>query len=81
MVLHAEEEAWARSAARPNEERRIDVWWWDDASSRLALLFAYLMKRTETWDQAALRLVAPASAKTRERVRRGIEHRLTRPFA
>ena len=76
VVLHSEEEAWERTKARPPEERRIDVWWWDDASSRLALLLAYLMKRTETWDQAALRLLAPASAKSEARVRKRVEERL-----
>lgn len=76
VVLHSEQEAWDRTVARPQEDRRIDVWWWDDPSSRLALLFAYLMKRTETWDQAELHLLAPASQKNEERVRKGVEHRL-----
>ncbi len=76
VVLHSEEGAWERTKARPPEERRIDVWWWDDVSSRLALLLAYLMKRTETWDQAALRLLAPASAKSEARVRKAVEELL-----
>jgi hypothetical protein len=76
VVLHSEQEAWDRVVSRAPEERRIDVWWWDDASSRLALLLAYLMKRTATWDQATLRLLAPASEKNEERVRKKVEERL-----
>jgi amino acid transporter len=76
VVLHSEQEAWDRTVARPSEERTIDVWWWDDASSRLALLLAYLMTRTETWDHATLRLLAPATAKDEDRVRKNVEHRL-----
>jgi len=76
VVLESEAEAWDRTVKRPAEERTIDIWWWDDASSRLALLFAYLMTRTDTWDQASLRLLAPATEKSERRVREGVEHRL-----
>jgi amino acid transporter len=76
VVLHSEQEGWERAAAREPEERSIDVWWWDDASSRLALLLAYLMTRMEPWDQARLRLLAPATEKTEKRIRAGVERRL-----
>jgi amino acid transporter len=42
----------------PAEQRRIDVWWQDDATSRLALLFAYLMGRDEAWKGATIRVLA-----------------------
>jgi amino acid transporter len=45
--------------AVPLKKRRIDVWWRGDASSRLALLLAYLMTRGADWDGARIRLVAP----------------------
>lgn len=39
--------------------RRIDVWWLADESSRLALALAHLTTRTDEWDEAAIRLLAP----------------------
>lgn len=49
------------------EARRIDVWWRDDPSSRLSLLFAYLMTRTDFWEEARIRLLVPAAAAEQER--------------
>jgi hypothetical protein len=42
-------------------DRVIDVWHRDNATGRLMLLLAYLMTRTETWEDARIRLFAPAS--------------------
>lgn len=41
------------------ENRIIDVWWWGGASSRLSLLLAFLMTRTDDWSGASIRLLAP----------------------
>jgi hypothetical protein len=41
-----------------NEERRIDVWWRGDATSRLMLLLAYLTTRDEKWHEAKIRVLA-----------------------
>jgi amino acid transporter len=46
----------------PAEERRIDVWYRDNATGRLSLLLAYLMTRTEGWNDARIRLLAPKPA-------------------
>jgi len=43
---------------RQSEEQRIDIWWWDDASSHLMLMLAYLMTRHEDWEDAKLNVVA-----------------------
>ncbi len=40
------------------EDRIIDVWWNNDASSRLMLLFAYLTTRSALWAKATIRLLA-----------------------
>ena len=61
VVLHASRVHEHRLEDTPPQERRIDVWWWEDGSSRLALLFAYLMTRSATWDEATIRLLAPAA--------------------
>jgi len=39
------------------KERIIDVWWNNDASSRLMLLLAYLMTRSDLWGDATIRLL------------------------
>jgi amino acid transporter len=39
------------------KERIIDVWWNNDASSRLMLLLAYLMTRNALWAHATIRLL------------------------
>ncbi len=44
------------------KDRIIDVWWSNDASSRLMLLLAYLMTRTELWANASIRLLTVEEA-------------------
>jgi hypothetical protein len=56
--------------------RRIDVWWFDDESSRLMLLLAHLMTRTEEWEDAKIRVLAPATADAAERTRSALVKRL-----
>ena len=58
IVLDAKEDEWKALEALPPEKRRIDVWWWDDATSRLMLLLAYLMTRSEVWEDAKIRVLA-----------------------
>ncbi|MCA8953458.1 MAG: amino acid permease, partial [Planctomycetes bacterium] len=61
VVLAARGVDLARASSLPADGRRIDVWWNDDASSRLALLLSYLVTRTVEWDEAALRVLVPHS--------------------
>jgi hypothetical protein len=56
-MLSAEEAGWDDLGPSP----RIDVWWYDDDSSRLALLLAYLCTRTPTWEDARIRVCAAAA--------------------
>ena len=58
VVLHTDEKRWDTLMEKPPESRRIDVWWQGDATSRLMLLLAYLMTRSEPWDEAAIRVFA-----------------------
>jgi hypothetical protein len=46
---------------RDKNDLVIDVWWWDDATSRMMLLMAYLMTRSELWSDAKIRLLAAES--------------------
>ena len=67
IVLNAEEEQWNAMEGLPSKDRRIDVWWWDDATSRLMLLLAYLMTRTGEWSEAKIRVLAPSRRKGAKR--------------
>ncbi|MBC8433257.1 MAG: amino acid permease [Desulfobacterales bacterium] len=58
VVLHTDEKRWQTLMEKTPESRRIDVWWQGDATSRLMLLLAYLMTRSEPWDEAAIRVLA-----------------------
>lgn len=57
VVLDGEELEWTALRQSPADARRIDVWWRNDASSRLILLLAHLMTRTEDWEGAGIRLL------------------------
>ena len=76
VVFDAGEDDWFRLAEIRPERRRIDVWWVEDDSSRLALLFAYLMTRNDDWDDAPIRLLAAAPANTAQKVAANLRFRL-----
>jgi len=42
----------------PPKNRRIDIWWWDDATGRLMLLLTHLMTRSPEWDRSNIRVLA-----------------------
>jgi hypothetical protein len=56
-VLDSDDPEWTALQEVTSDKRRIDVWWRDDASSRLTLLLAHLMTRTEPWEDARIRLL------------------------
>ncbi|MFH2058971.1 MAG: amino acid permease [Pseudomonadota bacterium] len=58
VIHHANEHRWGKIQNRKPEEQCIDVWWNDDATSRLMLLFAYLMTRNSLWSRAVIRVFA-----------------------
>ena len=66
LLLVAPPEAWAKLETVSAADRRIDVWWRDDSSGRLMLLLAYLMTRNPQWDEARIRLMAPASGSEKD---------------
>jgi len=76
VILHAPEENWQRLQGLPKEKRSIDVWWWDNATSRLMLLFAYLMTRSPDWKDARIRIFAvptDAGGQPAERIQQMLE--------
>ena len=58
IVLDAKEEQWEKMLSIPETDRRIDVWWWDDATGRLMLLLAHLITRSKDWDDAGIRVLS-----------------------
>ena len=76
VVFDAGETEWARLEDTKPGKRRIDVWWFEDDSSRLALLFAYLMTRNDEWDDAEIRVLAPAPADREQKVAANLAYRL-----
>jgi hypothetical protein len=60
IVLDAKGERWQEMLSVPETERRIDVWWWDDATGRLMLLLAHLITRSKNWDDARIRVLSSA---------------------
>ncbi len=58
VILDAKTDKWESLKKTGDNARQIDVWWWDDATSRLMLLIAYLMTRHEKWSEAKIRLLA-----------------------
>jgi amino acid transporter len=58
VVLDTKEDYWTTLEALSSEDRRIDVWWWGDATSRLMLLLAYLITRNDQWGEAKIRVLA-----------------------
>ena len=63
VILGADKNKWEQLQTASVKKRRIDVWWWGDATSRLMLLFAYLITRSEPWEEAEIRVLAAGYAK------------------
>jgi len=62
VIFDCSEEEWESMRATPPSQRRIDVWWLGDATSRLMLLLAHLMLRSREWDAAAIRILSVGSS-------------------
>ncbi|MGD2063458.1 MAG: amino acid permease [Nitrospirota bacterium] len=61
VVLEATTDEMAHLDTIEPDARRIDVWWQGDATSRLALLFAYLMGRQPEWKGSQIRVLTTAA--------------------
>lgn len=77
MSLSTDAERWSRFADTPARDRRIDVWWEDNDSGRLALLAAYLCTRAPEWSSASVRVLAAPNGDPADR-RSDLESMLTR---
>ncbi len=73
VILKAREEAWQALNDMASRDRRIDVWWWGDATGRLMLLLAYLTTRNEEWDESTIRVLAAGYEETSEETMADLE--------
>jgi amino acid transporter len=60
LILHAEQDGWNALEKVPASERVIDIWWQADKTGQMMVLLAYLMTRSEEWNDATIRVVVPA---------------------
>ena len=66
VVFHADGNRWDRILNRKKNKQTIDVWWENDATSRLMLLLAYLMTRHDIWSKAVIRVLSSESEEESE---------------
>jgi amino acid transporter len=57
VLFSAEKNQWENLLKRPSEKRRIDVWWRGDATSRLMILFAHMVRQNDGWEKARIRVL------------------------
>lgn len=55
---------------------RIDVWWQNDATGRMSLLLAHLMKGDEQWEKAQLRVLSAEQRHRSEEGRAALAHEI-----
>ncbi len=58
VILKANDNDWNNINTLETEDRTIDIWWQDNATSRLMLLLAYLISKNEPWEHSGLRVLA-----------------------
>jgi amino acid transporter len=76
VILGTDENKWERLQTASVKKRRIDVWWWGGATSRLMLLFAYLITRNDPWEEAEIRVLAAGYAKDSPEAMEDLKHSL-----
>ncbi|MFP4040685.1 MAG: amino acid permease [Desulfosudaceae bacterium] len=57
VLFSAEEKSWQKLQESPAEKQRIDVWWRGDATSRLMILFAHMIRQNKPWHDARIRVL------------------------
>ncbi len=61
VLLNAAAEQWTLLGQCRVEGCRIDLWWFDDKTSRLMLLLAYLATQSADWSKASIRILTTAA--------------------
>jgi len=77
VLLNNKADNWQKIEELPAGERRIDVWWQGDASSRLMLLLAYILTRNSQWQDARIRVLDMEYEKASEKTVADLEKTLS----
>ena len=77
VAMSSDEQRWGALNSRDKRNRRIDVWWAGDDSSRLALLSAYLFTRTGAWGRSKIRLLTATGPTDTHEVQAELESMLS----
>lgn len=72
-ILKTDAEQWDRIGRTPEGDRTVDIWWRNDPTSRLMLLLAYLMGRTDPWEQSVIRVFASVNGVESETAKGALE--------
>ena len=76
VILDAKDDKWEALESTESGERRIDVWWRGDSTSHLMLLLAYLIKKSDPWRNARIRVMSADSEEESERDIEGLKKTL-----
>lgn len=76
VLLHFEDTRWTSLMSSSLKERRIDVWWHADATSRLMLLLAYLTTRHPDWEKCEIRVLTAGTGERLAKVKEELNQRL-----
>ncbi len=76
IILKADEQCWDKIESKQNETLIIDVWWSNDATSRLMLLFAYLVTRTPNWEDSRIRVITTGTGRNVAQTNRELQELL-----
>jgi hypothetical protein len=77
VLLNIKAKEWNNPAELPTAQKRIDVWWAGDASSRLMLLFAYILTRHSKWQGVRIRVLDMVYEKASEKTVADLEKTLS----
>lgn len=64
VMLSASEQSWENLLQTKAHHAEIDIWWSEDETGNLMLLFAYLMTRSEAWKGTGLRVIVLPEERT-----------------
>jgi hypothetical protein len=76
VIMDASDDEMIALEAIEPDQRRIDIWWFDEFTGRLTLLLAYLMTRSDDWNGASIRLLVRTERGSAKRVEAQLRERL-----
>lgn len=77
VIFHCESSKWENLIKTDGKRETIDIWWHGEAnSSRLMLLFAYLITRESIWKKAKIRVLTTGNGKSLTREKENVTQML-----